>query len=185
MKRSFFATQLQRLAKAGVMSGLAAALLQVPASAANLTWTVNNASFGHTSGTLSGTFDYDADTQTLGNFNLVTTVTEAGQPSGFTYVTGDTAFAITNSSLDFLTPNGTNSAFLLLDFATSLSDSGGTVNLDLAGSEESSIFSSSGYLRGFTSGTVSATGATPEPGTMALTIGSLGAVISLVRRRRS
>ncbi len=178
--RSFFPI---KALQAIVLAGLATAICQIPAAAANLTWTVNDAAFGHTSGTLSGTFDYDADTQTLGNFNLVTTVTEAGQPSGFTYVTGDTAFAITNSSLDFLTPNGANSAFLLLDFATSLTDAGGTVNLDLSGSEESSTFSSSGYLRGFTSGTVSANGVTPEPGTMALTFGSLAAVVSLVRRR--
>ena len=179
--RSIFPKALRTVA----LAGLAAALCQIPATAANLTWTVNNASFGHTSGTLSGTFDYNADTQTIGNFNLVTTVTEAGQPSGFTYVTGDTAFAITNSSLDFLTPSGVNSAFLLLDFATSLTDAGGTVNLDLGGSEESSTFSSSGYLRGFTSGTVSAVGTAPEPGTLALTFGSLGVVLSLVRRRRA
>ncbi len=181
MTRNLFQTKEPRLAATFLAFGLAIAAFQAPAYAASITWTVNNANFQN-GGTLTGTFDFDADTQSVGNFNLVTTVPINNQPSGFTYTNPDTVLIFNTTSFEILTPNATNTGALLLSFASALTDAGGDVALS-GSSQESSTFGASGYLRGFTSGDVSAIGTTPEPGTMALLGGSF--VMALLYRRRT
>ena len=159
--------------------------LAATASAASIKWTVNNASFQN-GGTLTGSFNFDADSSTVGSFNFVTTAPLTSQPSGFTYANPDTALVISNSQLEFLTPNATNQGNLFLVFATPLTDSGGTIQLNLGSSDEGSTFGSSGYLRGFTSGSVSAatsSSAAPEPASLALAFTALGAFAAFRRRR--
>ncbi len=120
---------------------------------------------------MSGSFDYDSDTDALSPIDVITTAdTEFG---GDTYSSGDVSglqFALTAAGSD-----------LYLFFSDPLTDAGGTINASAL-----EIFLDNGVniaRAANNSGSVSAT-STPEPSTSLLFLAGLGMVVSACRKAR-
>jgi hypothetical protein len=111
----------------------------VMANAAPVTWTFQNVTFGNNStATLTGSFTFDADTNTYSNINItiVAGAMGAGVQAG-TYQFLDPS-AISDSSTLVATVNSNfldGEPVLFFHFTTPLTDVGGTVSLDTATSE--------------------------------------------------
>ena len=120
--------------------GLLLILASATAFSAPLTWTFSGVTFDD-GGTLSGTFDYDAGTGTLGNYNIVAS---AGSTLGaFTYIPSNSSGGgfVFFSNATFPIGGGlSENRVLVLQFATPLTNAGGTsaiaVNLNGAGPRE-------------------------------------------------
>jgi len=163
------------------------------ASAGTLTWTISGVTFND-GGTASGTFDYDADTDTFSNIDITTTAGTVFGASTYTSLAG--AYP---SSPDLVYLQTTTGTIRLFDFGTSanMTDGGGIIPLALdplsggtAGEDNcyngtcTLVYSSP--IRYSTTGTVSAptSGAAPEPASFVLLIGGLGGLGVLALRRR-
>jgi hypothetical protein len=102
------------------------------ATAAPLTWTLNSVTTSD-GASWTGTFDYDAATNTYSAINIVTTV--SGFPNPINTVSNDSFLTI--GCPDPATPNGVTFGFnaagvtiFCMDFASALTNSAGTVNLN-------------------------------------------------------
>ena len=98
---------------------------------ADVTWYLNDVTFND-GASASGSFDWDADTQTLSNWNITAT---AGTLSAFTYTPADSSggnyFQVSGYENEFLfTVNGSTRQ-LRMTPVSALTDAGGTVAINL------------------------------------------------------
>ena len=155
-----------------------------------ITWTFQNTTFSD-GGTIVGSFQYDADTNTVSNWNVDDT---AGSSLGFTTdldftPANSTAYIVSPGEIDFVTDStysnpssGKNDTiYQVLGFETPLTDAGGTVTLQPGSTSSASgtqeYFGAYPY-RQVTSGSIvgtSSTTTTPEPASLLLIgMGALG-----------
>lgn len=105
---------------------IGAALFVGDACASSIMWTLSEATFND-GGTVSGTFDYNADTNAVSSIDIVTT---AGTDSG-----GETySMGVFETSEDLTAEAFPLPPYLFLHFTEPLTDAGGTV--DLTATEE-------------------------------------------------
>lgn len=156
------------------------------ALADDVTWTLNNVTFND-GGTASGTFTYDADTQTVDNWNLTTT--SGSILGGSNYDPGDSSYFIQNlgnpqDSIIF----EIGQLQLRITPISALTDAGGNVaiNLNTANGESGGVecFNCSPF-RIFVSGDLSAAtvNETPEPASIFFLGSGLLGLAGGVRRR--
>ncbi len=170
------------LASATLMATMA--LTSQAAQAAAVTWTLDNVIF-YDGGTASGSFTFDAATNTYTAWSITTTATtnaaaDGGYPlNGATYTTNTLTGASSSSYLNpygltVKTAGGADS--LSLVFNSVLTGAGGTIALK-TGSENAGFGFES---RSLESGSVSAV---PLPGALPMFVAGLG-ILGLVRGRR-
>lgn len=137
------------------------------ASADGITWTLTGVTFNDTS-TASGSFDYNATTNTYSAIDISTTAA--------TYTGLNSAFGSSSTGMS-LGSNGdlTDTALLLLYFGVDLTNSGGTVPLvtgvvdgGAEGTCNNSDCSDSAESRYITAGEVFSIVSTPEPSVLSL-----------------
>ncbi len=190
---------MNRLRIIGILSCLLVGVSHA-AAASPIEWTLSGVTFGD-GATASGSFLYDADTQSLSDFDVTTTPTPA-------HDCGPGCILILPTDLPghhYLDLNGlfppypaggfaiidppspvtgwTGDLFLALVFASPLSDAGGSIALKATSGEGFCLdagCAAGSYDRFVTSGSIVGA-AVPEPGTLALLGTGLGTVI---RRRR-
>ena len=99
------------------------------ASAKPVTWVLQGVTFSD-GGTASGSFVYDADTNTYSSVNITTTTT--GTYTGHTYATVVAGFSSATALLTVTTPSyTTGTPNFYLTFTSPLTDSGGTLTLSV------------------------------------------------------
>jgi PEP-CTERM motif len=162
------------------------------ASADAITWDLSGVTFDD-GGAASGSFVYDADTNTFSVINITTTA--GSMFPGATYTTLSGAFGSSNTGMLLGAASGdlTNTDLLLLMFGADLTDLGGLVPLvtgSLIGSVEGTCdnadCSLSTELRTITAGDVVATVVTPEPSAfLLLGIGLVALLAGAARRKVS
>jgi hypothetical protein len=164
---------------------LISALAAAPFSfASTVTWNLSNVTFSDAA-TASGSFDLNADTNTVSNWNISVT---AGVLSAFTYTpsnsTAGSYFQVAGYEKELLFMMNGTTRQLRLTPLTTLTNAGGTVpiNLNTFGNGSGSVecYNCAPY-REVVSGTLM-TG-TPEPGALSL-LGFGVAVVGLVARKR-
>jgi len=145
--------------------------------AAPVTWTINNAVFDD-GGAVSGTFDYDADTNSYSNIALLTT-DGSSTFSGTTYLSSQSVSSASffNSSTT-LNDVGTGLTVFAMQFFQPLTNAGGAVAL-FTGDEYNSSFTLQRSLLG--GATVSAV---PVPAAVWL-FGSALAGLGWMRRKQT
>jgi len=162
-------------------------LASLTAHAALVEWTLSGVTFTD-GGTASGSFVYDATTQTETQFDITTTAGSA--LPGREYIDNGTqppypalGFAV----LDILNPaNLTNAPFIAFSFSAALSDLGGTISLTTSSGEGScsdAACNFGNYLRHVNGGSLIGVqlATAPEPPTILLAALALGAF--WIRRR--
>ena len=173
--------------------------IQLSASAVPLTWTLGGATFSD-GGTASGSFTYDADTNTYSAINIITTTGTVVTGATFTFIcvapcTGlapgpGNALVLTASSSSNLT--GTPALALL--FGPPLSNSGGGRSVSFgqqARCSDAVCSAPTGPQRTLTAGTVTAPGLPPRliptlsGGSLALLALMIGFAAVFSRRRLS
>lgn len=178
-----------------VLVAAAVALSPRSAEATTIRWTLDGATFND-GATASGSFDYDAVTQSLTNLDITTTAVTPilidihGSVSGGHHwidLNGDyppypaIGFAVVDLPLP---ADVTGKEFLALGFVTPLTNAGGTIALLTGGGEgfcTAADCSTGHYHRFFTAGSVIGTEVpVPEPATLTL----VGAGLAAVARRR-
>ena len=152
-----------------------------PAAAAALTWNLN-AQFVD-GGTATGSFNYDAISGVLSQFNIKTVAGSAPSNlffTGTTYSSGSSTGSLQSSTrLELI-----NSDFSLQGlFAAPLTDAGGTIALVPSFSfEKLTLVGNLGVIRNVANGTVAtATTAVPTP---ALLPGLIGLGVGILRQKR-
>jgi hypothetical protein len=177
--------------------------VMMPAQAASLTWTLQNAVF-EDGGTLTGSFDYDAEANTYSNVNIA--VSSGSILDNFVYQTssrctqtstttciadfwGQTPGEVLVDVLDQSYKSGIK-GWLFLSFAQALTNAGGVVPLDNSGEQwirtEGGDTHRSG-MRTVVAGEVvtqPASAAVPEPTTMA-GLALAGSGLATLRRRKA
>ena len=140
-------------------------LLCVPsfALADGITWNLSGVTFDD-GGSASGSFVYDAPSNTFSAIDITTTAGSAFAGATYTGLSG--AFGSSNTGM-LLGPSGnlTDTALLFLMFGANLTNSGGTVPLNGVGEgtcDDADCFNST-LLRSITAGDVVGAVATPEP----------------------
>jgi len=127
-----------------------------------ITWTLNNVLF-EDGASASGSFDYDADTNTYDNYSISV---QAG--SGFpdyTYDGGDAFVGIHSATqVDFVRNDVVS--YIRLSFVSPLTNAGGVAGI-ASGSNQSFECNNCGVFRYIVSGNVSSS-SVPEPATMVL-----------------
>lgn len=181
-----------------VLAGLVACLLPVAAHAAPLTWTLTDAVFAD-GGLATGSFVWDADTQTLGDYAFSTsggdtdvfspaayTNANAGEPAIYSRNTFNGVdirlyiFSIQSAPNDFRN--------LYISVTKDLTNAGGKVSLDLTSAYAAGECFYCNPYRPFASGYLVAdggAGAVPEPATWAVMLVGFGALGGALRRRRA
>lgn len=149
------------------------------ASADGVAWDLSGVTFDD-GGTASGSFVYDAATNTYSSIDIITAGGSAF--GGATYTSLSSAFG-SSSTGTLLGSSGdlTNTALLFLTYGADLTDSGGTVPLNGVGEGtcDNSDCSASTLLRSITAGDLVGTVVlTPEPS--ALSLLGLGLVATLL-----
>lgn len=138
------------------------------ASADGITWDLSGVTFDD-GGTASGSFVYDALTNTYSSIDIITAGGSAF--GGATYTSLSGVFGSSSTGM-LLGASGdlTNTALLFLIFGADLTGSGGTVPLTGVGEGtcDNSDCSASTLLRSITAGDVVATVSTPEPSALSL-----------------
>ena len=150
-------------------------LLSAAASAAPVTWTLNDVLFND-GATATGSFDYDASTGSYSAINIVTTASQNW--TGETYTN-----QWSGSSDQYFTMTGITSTFniLRLEYIAPLTASGGVINLQLGEPQFGSLESDSIDFRYISAGTVSAV---PVPAAVWL-FGSALAGLGWMRRKQT
>jgi len=153
-----------------------------PASAASLTWNLNAQFAG--GGTATGSFDYDATSGVLSQFNIKT-LPGTSAPSNFLFPGAAYTSASSTGSLQDsirLELIGSEFSFQTL-FSAPLTEVGGTISLVPSFSFEKRTFPGGvGLIRDLASGTVTASAAAvPTP---ALLPGLIGLGLSALRQKR-
>jgi len=154
-------------------------LSAMPSHAATLTWNLVGVTFDD-GATASGSFDYDADTDTYSAWDIDVT---PGILSAYNYLPGvDSGFVGIHSAgqVDFVAfPPNTSGRYIRLVFDGALSNAGGT--LDLLTANESWECGNCNPMRFIREGQVSSQ-QVPEPATIVLLSSSL-LLAGLYRRR--
>lgn len=142
--------------------------------ASTVTWNLSNVAFGDAA-TASGSFSFDADTNTLSTWNISVT---SGALSAFTYTPSDSTagsyFQVSGYQNELLFMVNGSTRELRMTPVNALTDAGGTdaINLNTFGNGSGSVECfNCGPYREIVSGsftTAAATATTPEPGSMAL-----------------
>ncbi|HTO44074.1 MAG TPA: PEP-CTERM sorting domain-containing protein [Burkholderiales bacterium] len=166
-------------------AGVAVILAAGMTHAAPLQWTLENAVFDdQTSAT--GSFVYDADTNTYSDWNVSV---QPGTLGAFIYDTGNSQLTASNmDSTGVLFLAGGNSRYVNFNFVSDLTDAGGSIPLELGivpgtfhGSYECDNCVT---IRAFVTGAVTASAASvPEPEALAL-LGLSALGFGLVRSSR-
>jgi len=162
-------------------------LLCVPsiASADGITWTLSDVTFND-GGLASGSFVYDALTNTYSSIDITTTSGSAF--AGTTYNALGGLFGSTSNGM-LLGASGdlTNTDVLILLFGAALTDSGGTVVLGGFGEGtcDNTDCSLSTLDRSITGGELIGTVATPEPSVLSLLTMALVALMVVAAIRKS
>jgi hypothetical protein len=173
--------------KQKIVLAIALAVSATCAQALPVTWTLSDVTFVDDS-TASGSFSFDADTNTYLSWNITTTSTVHAYLNGFTSLLGATysTNALTNASTNwYLNPSALGVQNVAgnrfgLTFLHPLTNAGGTVALGGSKGYEFAGFNS----RSITGGSVSAA-AVPEPASYALMLGGLVLVVGLALRRKN
>ncbi|MEA5535634.1 PEP-CTERM sorting domain-containing protein [Crocosphaera sp. XPORK-15E] len=179
---------MNTLLKTGIGSTLAtlavAALgsLASPASAVSLTWNLQNVQF-EDGGTATGSFQYDADTNTFGAVNIQVQGGDTGTFPTYTYDTFaflDPTFRVAFANSSDLDPNDSGVRQLRLGTASPLTNAGGTFSLQLNLPGSNLECFNCNPIRFITGGSLTTNplnpAPVPEPGTILglLAFGSLG-----------
>ena len=180
---------MNQLAFRGLITALLLfVLLCVPsiASADGITWTLGGVTF-EDGGTASGSFVYDALTNTFSNIDITTTSGSAFAGTTYNALSGEFG---SNSTGMLLGASGdlTNTDLLFLLFGSALTDSGGTAVLIGVGEGtcDNTNCSLSTLDRSLTGGELVGTVTTPEPSTLSfLTLALVTLMVVAVIRKLS
>lgn len=159
-------TKKIRAATLLITSALAIAPLSFGAS---VTWYLNDVAFSD-GATASGNFIWDADTQTLSDWDISTT---AGVLPGFTYTPTDSSGGnyyqgVSGYQSQFLFMADSSTRLLGMTPVAALTDAGGTVDIDLrSGAGGRECYNCAPY-RNIVSGAFQTASAVPEPGSLTL-----------------
>lgn len=167
---------------------VAAALVMAPLTfGASVTWYLNNVTFNDDA-TASGSFAWDADSQTLSNWNISTT---AGVLPSFTYTPADSSggnyFQVSGYQNEFLFMVNGSTRQLRMTPIAALSDAGGIVDVDLntwGGGAGSLECNNCNPYRKIVSGSfqTTAVSSVPEPGSLGL-LGLSLAAFGIIRAK--
>jgi len=178
-------------------AAIAGLVLLMPglAHAVPLTWTLNDAVFSD-GGTATGSFVWDADTETFGAYEFTVSGGDTATFSPLTYNTANAAFGPIHAEFDagsyrvrlfrFVTEVDQVERNLYVSVDAPLTNAGGLVGLDFVSPYSAGECFTCAPYRPFVAGNLSAEGVSgvPEPaawGLMVLGFGGLGAAL---RRRR-
>jgi len=165
------------LALALALSGLSTFAL--PAAADEVTWDLSGITLNN-GVAVTGSFVYDADTNTYSSINLATA-------DGYTYTVDYTSNA---SALfaDTGAANLTNTPLLAMIFDDPLTDAGGTIDIDIAEEEKCDNADCSTATSGpytYSGEIVAQASSVPEPATIPLVLtGLLVSGVAIARKRR-
>jgi hypothetical protein len=166
-------TQWTVIAATVVGVGMAAA----PAEAAALKWTLQGVTFND-GGTATGSFSFDADTNTLSEVDISTFLSNGDLLANYVSGAGNA-----NGFLSAITTPFPTFKALFVSFSSPLTNLGGEVALQQAPAEIA-FANNSLLFRSISSGSISANaGATPIP-TPALLPGLVGLGVSVARKRK-
>jgi hypothetical protein len=154
------------------------------ASAASVTWTLHDVEFNEQgSGSLSGSFNYDWDTGTYSSINLTSTNRGSIFDGVCIQFCTQTYFQTVNGA-----GNLTGDYAIFLQFASALTDAGGTVLVALA---DDGLCSNQPFCGTYSTlydegdtGTVQSGAATPEPSTLVL-LSSAAAILGFRKTLRN
>ncbi len=154
-------------------------------SAAPVTWTLTGVTFND-GGTASGTFTWNADTDTIGDYSISVTGGNTGTFPAFTWDPADSNFKLDDGTFVFIgppLPNESDTRDFRVNPDFSLTDGGGSTGLNQNGFGSVECYNCD-PIRFITAGTLVGTlvTPTPEPGTAALV--SITCVIGLGLFRR-
>jgi hypothetical protein len=173
---------MKYISKILVFAGLAFAFASC--ASADITWTLNDVNLvrpGLGDNTITGFFTVDTGLDAVTNWDVLVTGTNTGADTEYTPVAPGVIYGFDNSSdviFGFHPATPPNTQFLILDFATPLTNAGGTVDLtgaSLACDGCSTL--TSGYIVGAPAGTV------PEPRFGAVLLLGLAGLGFLTRRK--
>jgi hypothetical protein len=177
MKRQIAATLLR-----GALIAIAVILSVPSASAGTILWTLQGVTFND-GGTASGSFDYNADTNTYSNIDVTTTL--GSSFSGATYLALDPGKSSTSTSLAVV-PNASlanvGTPVFDLFFSSALTDAGGADALNHVLDEGTCTTTGCTAAMGLRSVTAGSANAVPEPSSYVLTL--IGGGLLGWRRKR-
>jgi len=155
------------------------------ASADSVTWTLNNFVLDD-GATASGSFVYDASTNSFSSIDIVTT--GAGSFTGATYTALDPGFGPFPFNIAFVTapllPDYLGTPVIELGLVTNLSASGGTISADLNEfiCTNSNCSTASDFRGSLDGSTLTGVVSTPEPSSLITLAGGLFALFASRRR---
>jgi hypothetical protein len=168
----------------GALMAFCGVIFSAPnASAGLILWHLVGVTFAD-GGTASGSFDYNADTNT---YSFVNITTAGGSQAGSTYLALDPGASSSDTILGVVPNAGlgnfTGTPLLAFQFASPLTDSGGTTSTISPSAEgtcaNAACSSANGGVRFVSTGSVSSV---PEPSTLGLVLlGALGLVLGTRR----
>jgi len=172
---------------------LAAFGLSAPASAAPVTWTLVDAVFAD-GGSASGTFTYDADTNTYSAINIVTTAGSIQSGDDYNILAPMFVHSATRfGAVPVPSPGLTGLTIFSVTWASALTNAGGVVSILLGGGSSEgvcvnfncSIFNSvGGGARAFVSGYVT-TSEVPLPAALPMFLAGLAGVGAMRLKKRA
>lgn len=163
-------------------AALAAISLPSVAHSAPILWTLQDVTFDD-GGIANGSFVYDADTGSVSQFSISVSGGTTADLTAFTY-DNTNSFYFLGSSDRFSFLADSRLRYLGLIFASTLTDSGGTIGI-LSGPPSSYECDNCGTARLVASGSITTDpSAVPEPASWAMLIGGFGVAGAAMRRRK-